>query len=540
MDLLYVVAYIGALVFAGGWYFIKSRASVSSLPPKLFTAGFWLSVLTYAMTLLLDDGSIFFKIILLLPRDLMIFGLFVMFVNRFLKMPKTLLVGVLIIGGVFKFFWADFMRVSYNSDFDDVKNLIFAESVEVDENAELLFDIKNVSDLNAIQEGLSEYNPEIKLAFPDLQHPEYSNLEEYYTLNVSNYDNLDEVIQQLNALNMTDWVERNEAMKLDLPQEADIIEGQKPNLGVNDPDLDKVWGHKQMNVTELYSLIQSGKLKPTKKAKIAILDTGVDGAHEDLNQNYISTDTKYDSDKQGHGTHCAGIAAAVSNNAKGIASYSPNSDFVEVTSIKVLSDEGWGTQKDILEGMIKAADVGADVISMSLGGPSNDLVQKAYEEVVKYAEKSGAIIVVAAGNSNKNAKDFSPANVRGVISVSAVDEELNRAKFSNYITDLEMGIAAPGVNVYSTIPNNKYASFNGTSMATPYVAGLLGMMKSVNPDLSTKEAYKLLYDSGKETQATAETGRFIQADKVFLKQESASGKSCSQLKKSAKSCCQLK
>ena len=220
--------------------------------------------------------------------------------------------------------------------------------------------------------------------------------------------------------------------------------------------------------------------------------------------------SKHDNDPRGHGTHCAGIAAAVSNNGKGVASFSQNNEFVEVASIKVLNSMGMGTQKSIIDGIIEAADSGADVISMSLGGRSNQAKQTAYKKAVKYANQKGAIVVAAAGNSNRNAKEFSPVNAPGIIGVSAVDMELNRAVFSNYVQDIEMGIAAPGVDIYSTIPGNKYATYNGTSMATPYVAGLLGLMKSINPDLSTKKAHEILQSSGVKTKATKETGYFIQ------------------------------
>lgn len=256
--------------------------------------------------------------------------------------------------------------------------------------------------------------------------------------------------------------------------------------------------------------MSAANIKPQKRALIAILDTGVEGGHEDLVGNYQSTENRYDNDPIGHGTHCAGIAAAVSNNNIGIASLSPDNRFVQVTSIKVLNASGMGTQGKIIKGITQAADLGADVISLSLGGLSTKFRQKAYEKAVKYANKAGAIVVVAAGNSNANAKRYSPANTPGVISVAAVDTMLNRAHFSNTVQDLKMGVSAPGVKVYSTIPGNKYTYFNGTSMATPYVSGLIGVMKSIHPKLTTKQAYEILDKTGLKTNETAKTGKFIQ------------------------------
>ena len=159
--------------------------------------------------------------------------------------------------------------------------------------------------------------------------------------------------------------------------------------------------------------------------------------------------------------------------------------------------------------MLTAADNGADVLSMSLGGPTSSKIQRAYKQAVTYANKKGAIVVVAAGNESIDARKRSPACVDGVITVSAIDENLDIASFSNDVSALKMGIAAPGVDVYSTIPNNNYEYFNGTSMATPYVAGLLGLMKSIKPSLNTQQAYKILKQTGVDTRNSKATGQLI-------------------------------
>jgi thermitase len=140
--------------------------------------------------------------------------------------------------------------------------------------------------------------------------------------------------------------------------------------------------------------------------------------------------------------------------------------------------------------MILAADLGADVISMSLGGPSNDERQRIYEKAVDYCNQKGAIVVVAAGNRSTDAKKYAPASCSNTITVAAVDDELKKARFSNYFTEQKFPIAAPGVNILSTVPNNEYQSFNGTSMATPYVASTIGIMKSIQPALTTKKLTK--------------------------------------------------
>jgi thermitase len=252
-----------------------------------------------------------------------------------------------------------------------------------------------------------------------------------------------------------------------------------------------------------------------KKAKLFILDTGVDAKHEDLVGNYLSHKSKYDTDVQSHGTHCAGIAGAMSNNNTGVASMSLNNQLFTISAIKVLNDMGMGTQKKIVDGIIEAAENGADVISLSLGGRSTDKRQRVYEETVAYANQLGAIVVVAAGNSSMNAKGYSPANTNGVIAVAAIDENLQIAQFSNTVEDLRMGIAAPGVNILSTIPNNGYKAFNGTSMATPYVAGLVAIMKSLNPELNTEEVYELLNMNGQFGAQSSKSGNLIDPYKTI-------------------------
>lgn len=303
-------------------------------------------------------------------------------------------------------------------------------------------------------------------------------------------------------------VEENEVI-LVAPLSKNNIQNTNRKFAANDPGLDKSWGFEAMEVDELYNFLKNNDLPPQKKARVAILDTGVDALHEDLRGNYYSTNTKYDTDLNGHGTHCAGIAAAVTNNGLGIASYALNNNFVEVTSIKVLANFGGGTQETIIDGMIEAADQGADVISMSLGARTNDTRQNAYQQAVQYCNRKGAIVIVSAGNSNTNAKWFSPANTPGVIAVSAVDVQLNRASFSNFVSDLQMKVAAPGVNIYSTTPKNTYNTFSGTSMAAPYVAGLVGLLKSLNPDLTTSQVYQILNRTGKNTSDTDATGKLI-------------------------------
>ncbi len=389
--------------------------------------------------------------------------------------------------------------------------------IELDSSGELLVELVpdfTPTQISALEDFLMDHNANYEIAFPDIQRADWTDLDDYILVNSINDQGIDALKSKLAAFPFVENVEYNEMIQLSpiesVPQERDQKRRVDPQFGIDDPGVEQLWSFRQMKMDQLYNVLEKENIQPQKKALIAILDTGVDSKHEDIKDNYTSIVKSSDDDPKGHGTHCAGIAAAVTNNGVGVASYSRNNAYTRVTSIKVLSKMGFGSQKMIINGILKAADKGADVISMSLGGPSNDLKQKAYSDAVAYANKKGAIVVAAAGNSNANSKNYGPVNAKGIIGVSAVDSELKKASFSNTVQDLKMGIAAPGVGIYSTIPGSQYATYNGTSMATPYVAGLIGLMKSINPDIKTDEVYKILKETGVKTGSTRETGKFIQ------------------------------
>ncbi|MBL7790801.1 MAG: S8 family serine peptidase [Saprospiraceae bacterium] len=380
--------------------------------------------------------------------------------------------------------------------------------VALDSQGELLVELREGADASLLDAIADKYGVTYRRAFQPLDAAA-TDLDDYYVIDVpqDQESKIGKIKKAINRLKGVEWLEENEQINV-APLPAKQLPEINKRFGINDPGVTHLWGFDAMSVDQLYT--ELAKAKPAKKARIAILDTGVDAQHEDLRGNYTSVKTTYDNDPKGHGTHCAGIAGAVSNNGVGVASFSRDNNFVSISSIKVLNASGMGTQQTIIAGIIEAADNRVDVISLSLGGRSNQSRQKAYEKALKYANDKGVIVVAAAGNANRNANEFSPANTPGVICVSAIDSELNRAVFSNYVNNIDMGLAAPGVNIYSTIPGSKYEAYNGTSMATPYVAGLVGLMKSLKPSLTTKEAYRILRDTGKNTRNTKETGKLIQ------------------------------
>lgn len=203
---------------------------------------------------------------------------------------------------------------------------------------------------------------------------------------------------------------------------------------------------------------------------VAVLDTGV-SPHTDLDGNVIDRLDTVNSDgidRQGHGTHVAGIIGAIKNGS-GIVGVAPSCKLI---CIKVLSDNGHGGYASIEQGIQKAMDCGAHIINMSLGAsvsPPDSLRIKIQE-----ATERGIIIVAAAGNDS-GAVNY-PAKYPEVIAVGAIDENGNLADFSSHGS--EISVVAPGVNIYSTYLNNQFAVLRGTSQASPFIAGICALLLS--------------------------------------------------------------
>ena len=206
---------------------------------------------------------------------------------------------------------------------------------------------------------------------------------------------------------------------------------------------------------------------------VAILDTGVDLNHPDLDDKIVSgydfiSDDPIPQDDHGHGTHVAGIAAAETNNGIGVAGISWGA---RIMPVKVLDAAGTGTNSDAANGIVWAVDHGAEVINMSFGGPGFSFTLR---DAVDYAWDRGAVLVAAAGNESSSSPSY-PAAYTHVMGVSATDQSDNRAPFSNYGSYIS--VAAPGVSIRSTVPGG-YQAWSGTSMACPHVAGLAALLFS--------------------------------------------------------------
>lgn len=232
---------------------------------------------------------------------------------------------------------------------------------------------------------------------------------------------------------------------------------------------------------------------------VAVLDTGVDGAHADLSgvvvqgTDFVSSGGNGWADGHGHGTHVAGIVAAVGNNARGVAGLAQG---VTVLPVRVLNSSGSGSDTQVARGIVWAADQGADVISMSLGGPGSSTLSSA----VSYAVGRGVMVVAAAGNSRSSGSPTSyPAAYPGVLGVAASTSADVTASFSNIGPYVD--VTAPGQSILSTVPAGRYASMSGTSMATPYAAAAAALVHAAAPTLPAAKVFAALEDTAKDIEA---------------------------------------
>jgi thermitase len=234
---------------------------------------------------------------------------------------------------------------------------------------------------------------------------------------------------------------------------------------------------------------------------IAIVDTGVDDTHPDLAPKIVGEYTFVGSIKDGfgHGTHVAGIAAAATDNRIGIAGMCPN---CKILSVKVLNDQGSGYMSDVASGIIYAASHGARVISLSLGGSGRS---ETLHSALDYAIANNALPVCAMGNSGSSLNTPEPAYWHDCLSVIATDQNGAKASFSNF--GMKADVAAPGVAILSTMPtypvtltttygySMNYDALSGTSMATPMVSGIAGLVLSQNPNLTPAQVAGIIESS---------------------------------------------
>ena len=325
----------------------------------------------------------------------------------------------------------------------------------------------------------------------------YKNVLNGLALRVAN----EKVIEAIEQIPMVDYVEKDvmaQAFAQTLPNGINRIDG----------DL---------------SSTKSGNGAGSVDADIAILDTGIDLKHSDLNiyhqKSFVTsssggwssffgsgkTTTSTANDDNGHGTHIAGIAAA-KDNSVGSVGVAPGA---KLWAIKVLDKNGSGPLSTIIKGIDYVTRYAnqVEVANLSLGC---ECKSAALDTAINNSVKSGIIFVVAAGNAGKDASSFSPANNPNVLAVSAIGDSDGKcgskgtstgygnddtlASFSNYGSVVDL--AAPGAKIYSTYKGNSYATMSGTSMASPHVAGAAALYLASNSDDSPSTVRNALVYGG--------------------------------------------
>jgi subtilisin family serine protease len=347
-----------------------------------------------------------------------------------------------------------------------------------------------------------EKNYQLKqLSLPFAAAKNSNTLQRTYLLEFSDYASVGQI---LSDLRLSGAVEYAEKVPLD-----------KSCLVPNDPGYSSQWGLSMINAAGAWSYFSSGS-----NITVAIVDDAIERSHPDLsgslwinsgdnNSNGIDDDGNgYIDDKNGydvgdndnnpdptttaydHGTHVAGIVGAKSNNALGVASigFSVKLMCVKSTSSATSVTNGY-------DGIVYAAVNKARVINMSWGGTGSSVTA---QNIIDYAYSEGCILVAAAGNSNVNTP-FYPAAYNNVISVAATTSSDTKASFSNYGSWVD--VSAPGNNIYSTFVGGTYGNKSGTSMASPMVAGLCGLMLSLNPGLSQADVTNCLLSTADNIDA---------------------------------------
>ncbi|MEM4704556.1 MAG: S8 family serine peptidase [Candidatus Bathyarchaeia archaeon] len=264
-------------------------------------------------------------------------------------------------------------------------------------------------------------------------------------------------------------------------QQTGLVRYVEPNLKFqasftpNDPNWTIQWGPKKIQADYAWDTTMG-----SSAILVAVIDTGIYYNHPDLKANYVAKGRDWvnndndPADDEGHGTHCAGIIGAVTNNGIGIAGIAQ----VQIMAEKGLNSEGSGESIDLANAIVHAVDQGAKILSLSWG---SYFYSNVIHDAIKYAYAHDVLVVAAAGNDGTTLRHY-PASYPEVISVSATTSADLRASWSNYGNWIELG--APGENIFSTYTAPNYRYLSGTSMACPHVVGVAALAWSLFPDYS--------------------------------------------------------
>lgn len=372
-------------------------------------------------------------------------------------------------------------------------------------------------------------------ALPKLAHVKnVQNLfENIYVLRTTDLKSVEAALKNNPSVLYTERNHRSERRVLPKPDPASAITLDKSmpaNSQFNDPLIGKVWSFldASQNGVSVNSAYKEYGTSNTTPVIVAVVDTGIDIHHEDLKDviwvntkeipgNGIDDDgngyiddvngintlvrdangkaTVDNKDTHSHGTHVSGTIGAKQNNGIGIAGIASN---VKIMGIRTVPNDGDETDIDVAEAFVYAAKNGARIINCSFGKNSNEGRQLIPDTLKYIGDKFGVLVIAAAGNDSsdidKNPTYPASFNNDNLLIVASTTSSGSMSYFSNFGI-LNVDVAAPGSNVYSTVPGNKYESMSGTSMATPTTVGVAAEILSHHPDLTVQQLKDILIKS---------------------------------------------
>lgn len=369
--------------------------------------------------------------------------------------------------------------------------------------------------------------------FPNLKNiKSVQNLfENVYILRTSDLASVEAQLKNHSSVIYTERNYHSERTSLPTPMAGSIIEKKlNSDSQFNDPQVGKIWSFNdaQKNGVSVNSAYKTYGTSNTTPVIVAVVDTGVDVQHEDLKDviwvntseipgNGIDDDdngyiddingintlvrdsagkaTVNIKDTHSHGTHVSGTIGARQNNGIGIAGIASN---VKIMGIRTVPNNGDETDIDVAEAFVYAARNGAKIINCSFGKSSNEGRQLIPDTLKYIGEKYGVLVIAAAGNDSsdidKNPTYPASHPSENLLIIASTQSNGRMSGFSNYGV-IGVDVAAPGSNVFSTTPGNRYESMSGTSMATPTTVGVAAEILSHNPDLTVSQLKEVLIKS---------------------------------------------
>lgn len=376
---------------------------------------------------------------------------------------------------------------------------------------ELILELGPDDSIAEVLPTLALYRASAERALPEVEPSEDEDLGATWLVTVP----ADEAaaLQQLLAADTenVDAIELNAAVSA-VPLEAGgscLQSGSRFGYEVNDP---LAGGQRAMDVMggwEALALLKRGS-QPQRPILVALIDTGVDGTHEDLQS--VMLPRPVSDDRDGHGTASAGLIAGVGDNYAGLTSFNLSGRYIRLRSYPALAG-GSSDSRTVAVAIMDAVEDRAEVINLSFG--ARGAAPMVVRHAIEYARASGVLVVAAAGNHGLQASDAGgqwPANIPGVLAVGALNSAGERAAFSNTTRQVSWSVSAPGEGVCSLRSGGGYARTSGTSVAAPLVSGLAGTLRAICPNTQPDTVARLLIQTGLPVEGL---GPSVRADKVI-------------------------